>query len=210
MKRVAIAVEGETEEEFVKQLLSPHLVEQGILVDPVKPWGRGGNINVDRLAPHMAKLSWNFDAVTSLVDFYRFGRPQPGETIDDLTARIDAAIGNHSRREPRVTPQFAYVQQYELEALLFSDPSSFGVIAGLPSAAVESLGQIAVGFGTPEDINDGDTTAPSKRVERCFKDNGLKYEKRLHGPAIAKAIGLVRIREECPRFDGWVARLEAL
>ena len=210
MKRVAVAVEGETEEEFVKQLLSPHLADLGILVDPIKPWGRGGNINVDRLAPHMAKLSWNYDAVTSLVDFYRFGRLEPGETIDDLTARIDAAIGNHSRREPYLTPQFAYVQQYELEALLFSDPSSFGVVAGLPASALETLGQIAGGYGTPEDINDGATTAPSKRVERCFKDHRMRYEKRLHGPAVAKAIGLASIREACPRFDGWVARLEAL
>lgn len=210
MKRVAIAVEGETEEEFVKQLLQPHLVLHNVLAVPTMPWGHGGNINVDRLAPYMASLSWNFDAVTSLVDFYGFGQPQPGETIDDLTARIDAAIGNHSRREPRFTPQFAYVQQYEVEALLFSDPSSFGVVAGLPDSALETLGQIAGGYGTPEDINDGATTAPSKRVERCFKDHRMRYEKRLHGPAIAKAIGLASIREACPRFDGWVARLEAL
>lgn len=72
MKRVAIAVEGETEEEFVKQVLWPHLVEHNVLATPIKPWGRGGDISIDRLATYMAKLSLSHDAVTSLVDFYGF------------------------------------------------------------------------------------------------------------------------------------------
>ncbi len=92
MKRVAIVVEGDTEEEFVKQVLQPHLGARGVVAVAMKPNSRGGNISVERLAPAMAKLSWNFDAVTSLVDFYEFKRKQPNETVEDLEARIDAAI----------------------------------------------------------------------------------------------------------------------
>ena len=206
MRRVAVAVEGETEEEFVKQLLSPHLSEHGVLVDPVKLGRRGGDIHVDRLAPHMARLSWSYDAVTSLVDFYGFRRRQPGETVQDLEARIEMAIGTYPRKEPRLVPQFAYVQQYEFEALLFADPNSFSVLPNLPRSVLTMLSEIAGGFPTPEDINDSPTTAPSKRIEQCVAD----YKKRFHGPAIALKIGLPRIRAACPRFDDWVSRLEAL
>ena len=206
MKRVAIAVEGETEEEFVKQLLAPHLIARNILVTPIKPGSRGGNIHVDRLARHMADLSWSFDAVTSLVDFYGFGRRLPGETIEELEARIDLAIESHSRREPCQVPQFAYVQKFELEALLFSDTGSFNVLPGLSASALTALDRVAAEFSTPEDINGGFDTHPSMRIEQCF----ARYKKRLHGPAIAKQIGLANIRTACPRFHDWISRLEAL
>ena len=44
--------------------------------------GRGGNISVERLAPKMVKFSWNFDAVTSLVDFYGF-RKKGERSVDN-------------------------------------------------------------------------------------------------------------------------------
>ena len=57
MKRVAIVVEGDTEEEFVKQVLSPQLAAHGVVAAAMKPGGRGGDISVDRLAPFMANGS---------------------------------------------------------------------------------------------------------------------------------------------------------
>ena len=65
MIRLAIVVEGETEENFVAEVLSGHL--RGGEVEPV-PFlidGRGGNVTVDRLAANMAKAFWSFDFVTS-------------------------------------------------------------------------------------------------------------------------------------------------
>ena len=205
MKRVAIVVEGDTEEEFVKQVLAPHLAEHDVAAEAMKPRGQGGNISVDRLAPFMAGLSWNFDAVTSLVDYYGFKRPLDGESASDLAARIDATVRQHNPRRSDAVPQFAYVQQYEFEALLFSDPTAFNVIPGLPSDALRALEQVARQFA-PEDINDDRNTAPSKRIERVVPG----YRKRLHGPAIAKEIRLDVIRAACPRFDAWTSRLESL
>ncbi len=113
MKRVAIVVEGDTEEEFVKQVLEPHLEAHGATVAAVKPSGQGGNISVARLAPVIAKLSWNFDAVTTLVDFYGFKGKQPGESTANLEARIDASVREHNPRRTDTVPQFAYVQRHE-------------------------------------------------------------------------------------------------
>ncbi len=103
-------------------------------------------------------------------------------------------------------PQFAYVQLFEFEALLFSQPGSFSVLPGLAPEALTALAAIAGGFSTPEDINDDPATAPSKRIEMAIP----RYRKRLQGPVVAKAIGLTQIRAACPRFNDWVGRLESL
>ncbi len=206
MKRVAIVVEGDTEEEFVKQVLEPHLGAQGVAVAAMKPSGQGGDISVARLAPVMAKLSWNFDTVTSLVDFYGFKGKLSGESAANLEARIDASVRQHNPQRTDTVAQFAYVQRHEFEALLFSAPSAFNVIPDLPPDALNALEQVARQFATPEDINDDHTTAPSKRIALAVP----KYRKRLHGPAIAKNIGLTAIRDACPRFHAWVSQLESL
>ena len=103
---------------------------------------------------------------------------------------------------------FPYVQRHEFEGLLFSDVESFSTlgVAEIDEACLGSLRRIREHVQTPEDINDDRATAPSKRVEALIP----RYRKRLHGPLVAEATGLDRIRAECPRFDGWVTRLEVL
>ena len=71
MIRLAISVEGQTEEEFCKEVLTAHLRSRGIEAQPVLI-GRargggvgGGNVSVGRLASEMAHLYRSFDAVTS-------------------------------------------------------------------------------------------------------------------------------------------------
>ena len=100
---------------------------------------------------------------------------------------------------------FPYVQRHEFESLLFSDVEAFRV-AHVSGAAIESLAEIRKRFATPEDINDGRETAPSKQIARI----AAGYRKRIDGPRVARRAGLARIREECPRFHKWLARLEEL
>ena len=204
--RLAILVEGDTEEEFVKQLLTQHLRKLGVESCPVKPGGRGGNISVERLVPQMVKLQWNFDFVTSLVDFYGFRRRVSGETAGELERRIDLEVDRQITHDWDQSSVFAYVQQYEFEGLLFSDIDAFRTLPDIPSESVESLRRIRDRFTTPEDIDDGPQTAPSKRIGRAVKG----YNKRLYGPLIAIETGLGTIRRECPRFNGWMDRLESL
>ena len=204
--RLAIAVEGDTEEEFVKQLLSQHLHTRGVEPCPVKPGGRGGNISVERLVPQMVKLQWNFDFVTSLVDFYGFRGRLPDETPGELERRIDREVDRQITHDWDQSHIFAYVQQYEFEGLLFSDLDAFRILPNIPPESVESLQEIRDRFVTPEDIDDGPQTAPSKRIGHAVRG----YNKRLFGPLIAIETGLETIRRECPRFNGWMNRLESL
>ena len=204
MTRLAISVEGQTEEEFVKRSLAAHLDGKGIYATPVL-LGRarrraqgGGNVTIGRLANELRHLRYSFDAVTSLVDFYGF-RGKRSMSPDDLIRAIHDGTGR-----PDDGSVFPYVQVHEFEGLLFSHVDAFESVFG--DAPIADLKSVRLGFDTPEDINDRRETAPSKRIAKLVAD----YRKRLHGPDLADLIGLERMRKECPRFAGWLRRLESL
>jgi hypothetical protein len=94
---------------------------------------------------------------------------------------------------------------HEFEALLFSDPDQFAQGIGRSDLAPE-LHNIRQAFPSPEEINDSPENAPSKRIERLFPG----YNKVRSGVNAANAIGLTKIRQECPHFNDWLNRLEAL
>ena len=205
MIRLAISVEGPTEEEFVKQFLADHLRERGVEPTPIllgRASGRsaGGNVSVERLVSEMTHLR-HFDAVTSLVDFYGFRR-KGAKTVDALEEDLRKKLG-HLWHPKKVIP---YVQRHEFEGLLFSDVSVFEGLVEAPDGSVEALQNIRSQFQTPEDINDNKDTAPSKRIKKVIP----RYDKRVNAPLLAIEIGLATIRNECPRFNGWVTSLESL
>ena len=206
MIRLAIAVEGETEEEFVKTVLASYLRDRKIEPQPILPRRRGGNISVERLAPEMARLQWTFDFVTSLVDYYGFRDRRDEEGVEALEERIDAAIDREICRDWDRSRVFAYVQRHEFEGLLFSEVHTFERLLDVPPREMEELLSIRAAFETPEDIDDGRDTAPSKRIAGVLPS----YRKKTYGPLLAQDTGLARIRTECPRFDAWVSRLESL
>ena len=205
MIRLAISVEGPTEEEFVNKLIVGHLRFKGIETRPVS---LGGNITVARLAREMVNLFWQrYHFVTSLVDFYGF-RDKDDRTICQLEQGVFDEVDQLIGRSWDQRAVFPYIQRHEFEGLLFSDVESFSTlgVAEIDEACLGSLRRIIEHVQTPEDINDDRATAPSKRIGALIP----RYRKRLHGPLVAEATGLERIRAECPRFAGWVRRLEAL
>ena len=205
MTRVAIVVEGQTERDFVNRVLAPNVWEREIYPFPFIIGRAGGNVSVERLASDMADYYWNHDYVTCLVDFYGF-RGKGNLTIDDLEERINAEVGRRIRRTETQSRVFAYVQLHEFEGLLFSDVSAFDRAIITPAGCIEQLRTIRENFPTPEHINDNPDTAPSKRIANVIP----RYRKSVNGPIIAEEIGLNAIRAECPRFDAWVERMEAL
>jgi hypothetical protein len=57
-------------------------------------------------------------------------------------------------------------------------------------------------------VNDGDDTAPSKRIIGAIPQYGR--EKATAGPFVAGQIGLPKLREQCPHFSEWLGKLESL
>ena len=116
-----------------------------------------------------------------------------------------------TRREQRLPRRLSYPPDsrktlHEFEGLLFSDVEVFATQIDFPPDCMAALRAVREQFTTPADINDNYETAPSRRIASIVP----RYGKRLHGPILAKGIGLDSIRAECPRFDAWVRRLETL
>lgn len=203
-------MEGQTEEEFVKSVVAPHL--QQVLVTPTpivlgraRSGSGGGNVDIERLASEMAGLYYNFDAVTSLVDFYGF-RGKGDRTVEDLENHLAKEIRKKVSNPWDGRKVIPYVQKHEFEGLLFSDVSAFSVMPVATGPLVEELGEVRSSFPNPEDINDNADTAPSKRIKSIVPG----YQKVVDGTLIARETGLDTIRAECPRFAEWLAKLESL
>lgn len=217
MVRLAISVEGQSEEEFVKRLVAPHLSRHGIFAVPIilktgrTPSGtkaKGGAVNLDRVVHEARILLGSFAYVTTLYDLYGFGGREMGTSAAAIEARLAEALEAPRNFLP-------YVQEYELEALLLSDPSlveSYFRAEGKGMA--EAIRQVIAAAGGAEKVNDGPDTAPSKRLGAwCQTYSNERYDggtKRRHSVALAELVTLARMRGECPRFANWIARLETL
>lgn len=103
MTRLAIFAEGPTEEDFVKKLLVDHLGPLEVYPTAMLISGRGGNVSVERLVPAMAKFSWRFDAVTSLVDFYGF-RNKGERSVEELEEHLSQEINRKNLGMGKVFP----------------------------------------------------------------------------------------------------------
>ncbi|MFO7447255.1 MAG: DUF4276 family protein, partial [Ignavibacteriaceae bacterium] len=84
-----------------------------------------------------------------------------------------------------------------------SDKTGFTIIPGIQDKTIRQLETIVDEYPNPELLNDGDTTAPSKRLASLIPG----YKKALHGPLIAEEIGIHTLLNKCPRFKQWVEKI---
>lgn len=211
MQRVHFLCEGQTEEAFVKNLLTTHLSRRAIHAIPISLRGR---VKIDRIKQDVRNtLRKDHQAhCTTLIDYYGLPTNFPGKNdakgtssnkshivCEALQTAIDDLGENLARRF------IPYVQMHEYEALLFSDPIIFAKAIGEADAAPDLL-KIRQQFTKPEDINDSVDTAPSKRIKAIIRD----YDKPIGGFVGALDIGLAKMRAECPLFNTWLEHIEAL
>ena len=228
MPRLLLHVEGQTEETFVNEVLRNHLVSRGYssvgarLLGSARQRMRRGGVRSWRgtLGDIRNHLKQDPQCIAgTIVDYY--GLPADGEgawpgraaasrmsgTVEQrartvegaLADAVDEAMGSSFDRR-RFVP---YVMMHEFEAMLFSDCSGFSLAIGRTDLTGE-LQRIRQAFDTPEDIDDSQETAPSKRILRLLPS----YEKPLMGKLGVLHIGLEKIRRECPHFRYWLERLE--
>lgn len=217
MKRLLLLVEGATEEEFVKTVLCEHLWTFGVDAQATQVCTRridgrrahrGGGKNYDFIRDDLHRLlGGKPDAVSTMLDYYALPTNFPGRA--DLPAVPMAGRVSHLERafgqdisDRRFIPHLIV---HEFEALLFAAPEQIKRLIVKP-ADHASLEKLMVSVASPEDINDGEQTAPSKRVQSWIP----QYQKTFHGPSILKQVGLDRIRKQCLHFGAWVTSLEKL
>jgi hypothetical protein len=101
-----------------------------------------------------------------------------------------------------------YLQLHEFEALLLADPTCFRLRFKEREAGIVNLISLCGGVASPELIDDGRQTSPSRRIIKEIPE--YDGQKRSAGPLLAARIGLAALRQRCPHFGAWLARLEGL
>lgn len=211
--RVNVLVEGTTEETFVRDLLAPELSKQGIYLTARSLGGVTKYQYITKEIKRWLKQD-DFAYVTTMIDFYGFPSDCPhqssAKTVNDTYKQVEnlemeIAQEIESSFPNQQTRFIPYLQLHEFEALLFVDIEKIdqALKIKMGDSRLTDLRNIKNQFSTPELINNGRTTAPSKRLISLYPF----YQKAFFGPIIAKDIGLPRLRADCAHFNSWVEKL---
>jgi hypothetical protein len=225
MSRLYLFAEGSTEQTFADIVLKPHLANFGVFLHPPvqiahsKKKGkvhRGGGRKYlpmkNDILRFLAQEKGRDVFFTTMIDLYAIPTEFPGlaeaEKIRPFPHKRVEALEQAFAKDIDDSRFVPYIQLHEYEAYLFSDPTCFAYFYGHHEKQIAGLKAIADGYATPELIDDGHHSAPSKRIIAQLPE----YEdaKSAEGPQVAVLIGLDVIRGKCPHFAAWLSRLEKL
>lgn len=217
---VMAIVEGKTEQIFIQNVLAPYLAQKMIWIRATqltKPGQRGGDVRFSRMKRDLGiHLQQRFDTyVTTFFDYYGI-KEWPG--LDRIPAGASPAeiariinesgksqimsLFSEQQAERRFVP---FVAVHEFEALLFSDAR---ILAGQLNVNENIIASVLSMYGSPEEINNDPSTAPSKRLDMWAPNQ--KFLKTTMGITIAEQIGIDKMRDACPLFNQWLSVLEQL
>lgn len=215
MKRLIIVVEGDTEKEFIDNVLSPYLYTKGVQsVSCFKiKHTKGGLTKYRHLKTDLLNCVYENDVlVSTLIDFYALPKDFPkyyeaSKIVDKVErlAFLEKAIVEDIENDkgeyfPNLIP---YIQLHEFEALVFSSLHGISSLFGDDEADFTEIERIIDTHTNPEDINNNPKTAPSKRLLKLIKG----YNKVVDGIMIIEENGIETILDKCPRFNSWVEML---
>ena len=225
MVRLHVFAEGPTEQTFADTVLKPHLANLGVymsrpvLIAHARKKGRvhrGGGRNFvsmqNDICRRLKQESGDGVFFTTMIDLYALHRNFPGfEAAEQLRhdpyERVEALEKEWSAEtdDRRFVP---FIQLHEFEAYLFCDILQLTSFVDNANGRIAHLSQEANKVGSPELINDGQHTSPSKRIIAQIPE--FEALKPTAGPQLAERIGLEGIRSQCPHFSAWIHRLEQL
>lgn len=214
MKRLIIVCEGQTEQSFCQNVLSPYFLSKGIVVEaPTIKHSHGGIVPWETLKHQLVEHLHEGDAVvTMLIDFYRikdsyqFPGWEEAKTIKDSQDKMNGLFQDmlNDMPEELMNRFVPYIQLHEFEGLLFSDISAFRNNFMPAECDFDAIQSAIDEFENPEDINNKPETAPSSRLMSAVAG----YDKVLYGTILAEETGLGTIRSKCPLFNSWIERIE--
>lgn len=216
MKRLIIICEGETEQEFCKDVLYSHFISKDIAIEaPLIKKTMGGIVAWEYIKSQILLHLTEDVVVTMLIDYYgikdyhNFPKWVESKAIVNKIDRM-AFLENAMKEDIDDSVRFRfipYIQLHEFEGLLFNNIDTFR--RNIPEnefTDIRELESLINNHANPELINDGATTAPSKRLVRLISG----YNKIVYGAILAQEIGLERLRAKAIRFDKWIAKLESI
>jgi hypothetical protein len=138
-------------------------------------------------------------------DFPAYKQSQQFQNPYDRVAFLEKAFSSDVNSQ-RFIP---YIQLHEFEALLLADYRKLCEYYGPERIKqLQPLADALSAESNPELIDDGEKTAPSKRIAACIPE--YADAKATAGPIIAEYIGLDTLRRTCLHFGEWLSKLELL
>jgi len=219
MSKILVLVEGQTEEIFVKDVIVPGFSRYEMYFIPKiistktiknKPDFKGGIISYEKVKNNLLKLfnDTSADIITTMIDYYKLPSDFPGyytRPAGDFYTGV-LYLEEKFKEDINNSKFIPYLQVHEFEAYLFSSLDGFSKVFFDKNRELEQINNIINQFNNPEAINEGEETAPSKRLKNIFRG----YKKTLHGILIAKHLGLETIRTSCSHFNNWLKKLEKI
>lgn len=218
MKELIIICEGKSELMFCDEVLKSHFYALGIAIEyPLIAHSGGGIVRWEFLKKEI-ELHYNTKNdrfITTFIDYYglydRHLFPEWNTAHLEMDKNKRMAIlekGMIDDVSVAVKPKFIpNILLHEFETLIFSDYTVFNRFYAPNEFKISGLANLAALCAIdPETINNGLTSAPSKRLIA----NIQSYDKVNDGIELAKLIGLPAIRLKCPRFNAWITKLEKI
>lgn len=216
MKRLEIVVEGQSEREFIQNILGPYLQARGVLesynVAPIvvrtNTNSRGGMTKYRHLKRDIMNClkSKNDELVVSMmVDYFRMPsnlRETLGIVSNDNHIKDAENIEQSISADISDSRFIPYIQLHEFEALLFAAKDGFSYCYGDDTRCAE-LFKIVDKYDNPEEINSSPDGAPSKRMLAIIPE----YEKMIDGNTVIMQNGMECIMRKCPRFHNWIEKI---
>jgi len=223
--RLIFYVEGQTEQAYVTRVLATHLANFGVFAEhsilPITGRRRGqafkgGGKSFEKVRRQFGNLLKQHDQAevrfTTMFDLYGLfpdlpGRDQAEKLRSDPWARVRFLEKSFADEfaDPRVIP---HLQLHEFETILLAGPEELGLFLENARAAIDELTAAVQKVGEAELVNDGESTAPSKRIAACFPS--FDRLKTTVGVEWAECVGLKRTRQSCPHFHECLLNLESL
>lgn len=220
-----ILCEGQTEERFVKEVLSPYLQQFNIYPKPIvlltskKKNARGGMLSYSQAKRDLTILQKQFrdntsehHMFTTMFDYYALPDDFPGveesTEIQNVRSRI-SFLEDKFAEELGGSAFIPYIQLHEFEALLFVDICKLQTEYPLSSEKIQALKEETDIYGDPEMINNSPDTAPSKRIIAALSQD-YHYNKVQSGATVTSAIGIEALLENCQHFKEWIENVKRI
>lgn len=221
MKHLYFIVEGETELEFINRIVMPYLYQKGlntmITAIPITMSGGGHGFNHIQHFKNTIEPILNYEnqpIITTMLDYYGINSKKklPGflecnklNSVDDKISCLENALKEQVQSIKPYPFFIPYIQKHEMETLLFANPND-GFDLG-SNEIKNAVLAVCDDFPNIEDINNSYETAPSKRLEKIYKENGQSYQKAADAVDIAELTTIGVMLEKSPRFRSWIENL---
>jgi hypothetical protein len=215
MRHVALVVEGQTEEQFVKRILDPWAYKYDTYLQPIivktsqvknQPARRGGG-RWKHYEPLIRRVlsSSHLSLVTTLIDFYGYPPDAPGAQCPSPHQPRECASLRETEMARAINDQrfLPNVALHEFETWVIAAAVATGSFLGNTDIATKLQRAVAEAGGEAELVDDAPATSPSHRIYDVKPD----FLKTTEGIAAIESAGLQAVAAACPKLRVWLDRL---